>query len=420
MKYLSCALLCLSLVLKAEAKSFKVLFIGNSYTDVNNLPEVVKQIAASLNDTLVYQKSTPGSYTFQDHSTDATTLGLIAQGGWDYVVLQEQSQYPSFPMSQVQDEVFPYAKKLDSLVHLASPCAKTVFYMTWGRENGDPDNCPGWPPVCTYQGMDSLLQQRYGMMAQDNHAWVSPVAKVWHAIRTNNPAIELYQADGSHPSIAGTYLAALSFYAVLYGKNPALTTYTFGVNATDANTIRLAAKSIAYDSLTTWRQYGSGLTASYTYTSTNHVFNFVSTVTGNAISSYNWNFGDGSPEVNTQNATHTFTNAGSFQVCLTVKDTCGTDSYCASVNSGAVGIEPVVAEKAIAIYPNPGKDFIQINNLAATSEYAIYNTLGVKLKSGKIDVQQHSIDVKALSAGIYYLEIKNEKTGQLILKWAKQ
>lgn len=55
---------------------------------------------------------------------------MIRNGGWDFVVLQEQSQYPSFPQWQVETGVFPYAARLEDSVYAASPCAEPVFYMT--------------------------------------------------------------------------------------------------------------------------------------------------------------------------------------------------------------------------------------------------------------------------------------------------
>lgn len=412
--------LCMGLSLSVQAKKLNILFIGNSYTDVNNLPEIVKQIAASMNDTLVYQKSVPGGYTFENHTTNTATLNLIAQGGWDFVVLQEQSQRPSFPLGQVENEVFPYAKKLDSLVHASNPCAKTVFYMTWGRKNGDPDNCAGWPPVCTYEGMDSLLQQRYMMMAQMNNAWISPVAKVWRHLREMTTPIELYQADNSHPSGAGSYAAALSFYAVMFGKDATASNYNFNVNANDAAVIRSVVKTIVYDSLTTWRQYNTAaLAASYTYTNSNYTFNFVSNSSGSQISSYKWNFGDGSLEATTQNVTHTFAAPGTYQVCLTVKNACGEDTHCKSIASGTVGINEIDAVNGISIYPNPAKDFIQIQHLAANYNYAIYSAIGQKIKSGKVDANKNIIDVNTLSKGMYCLELRSKESEGIVLKWIK-
>ncbi|NDD55938.1 hypothetical protein EBZ39_19080, partial [bacterium] len=117
--------------------------------------------------------STPGGYTFQQHSIDVNTLNYIQQGGWDYVVLQQQSQMPSFPDNDVIANTYPYARFLDSMINEYNDCAETVFYMTWGRQNGDASNCANWPPVCTYQGMDSLLRLRYTNMANDNNAILS-------------------------------------------------------------------------------------------------------------------------------------------------------------------------------------------------------------------------------------------------------
>ena len=90
----------------------KVYFIGNSYTAVNNLPQLIKQVANSTGDDLIYQEHTPGGSTLKQHSTNPAVIATINDGGWDYVVLQEQSQIPSFPLSYVQAELFPYATQL--------------------------------------------------------------------------------------------------------------------------------------------------------------------------------------------------------------------------------------------------------------------------------------------------------------------
>jgi hypothetical protein len=252
MKHLLTGLVFLVSVTAQAQDSLKVLFLGNSYTHVNNLPQLVSQVAASTGDYVNYNSYAPGGYTLQQHSSDATALSMLSQLPWDYVVLQEQSQRPSFPIGQVQSDVYPYAKKLDSLINAANPCAETVFYNTWGRKNGDAANCANFPPLCTYQGMDSLLQLRYGYMADTNNAILSPVAQVWRYIRTNYPGIELYNPDESHPSVAGSYAAACAFYTVLFRKNPLQITFNSSLDSTTAANIRLAAKLIAFDNLADW------------------------------------------------------------------------------------------------------------------------------------------------------------------------
>src|SRR6476620_4290289 len=93
-----------------------------------------------------------------------------------------------------------------------NPCAVPLTYMTWGRKNGDPSTCPNFPNMCTYQKMDSVLKMRYLTLTSFINGEVSPVSVVWKYLRQNNPGIELYQTDESHPSPAGTYAAACCFY----------------------------------------------------------------------------------------------------------------------------------------------------------------------------------------------------------------
>lgn len=232
------------------AQNYKVLFIGNSYTEVNNLPQLISKACTSVGDTISYSSSTSGGCTFQQHLSISSSL--IQQGGWDYVVLQEQSQLPSFPDGQFYQECYPYAQQLCEMIRQYNPDAKIVFYMTWGRKNGDQNNCQFFSPLCTYEGMDSLLNLRYMIMAVDNHTLVSPVGYVWHNIRDNHPEIELYQSDESHPSLAGSYAAACTFYSILFEKNPDNITFNPGIDDQMANIIRNTTKNLVYDSLSKW------------------------------------------------------------------------------------------------------------------------------------------------------------------------
>jgi hypothetical protein len=52
----------------------------------------------------------------------------------------------------------------------ADSCTETVFYMTWGHQNGDPPNCAAYPQICTYSGMQDRLTQSYIEMGQINSA----------------------------------------------------------------------------------------------------------------------------------------------------------------------------------------------------------------------------------------------------------
>ena len=77
--------------------TLRALFIGNSYMGVNNLPSMVSDLSASLGDNLIFDSNTPGGQTFQNHALNPINYQKMAAQEWDYIILQGQSQEPSFP-----------------------------------------------------------------------------------------------------------------------------------------------------------------------------------------------------------------------------------------------------------------------------------------------------------------------------------
>jgi len=335
----------------------RVLFIGNSYTGVNNLPQMTYDVALSTNDTLIIDSHTPGGQRLMNHASSTQALAKINSQQWDYVVLQAQSQEPSWPISQVETEVYPYAKQLCDLIRANNTCSMPVFYMTWGRKNGDASNCASWPPVCTYVGMDSLLNERYQAMGKDNDAFVSPVGAVWHYIRENYPQIELYNADESHPSVAGSYAAACTFYSVFLRKDPTFITVTAGLSSIEAKNIRASVKYIVYDDLVKWNIGEYDPVADFSYTQSGSSFDF-SNLSVNATS-YWWGFGDGDTSI-VENPHHNFIGlvGETFSVKLKAEK-CGLLSEKNDTVTVVLGVEEL-SESKVNLYPNPSCNSIVV------------------------------------------------------------
>ncbi len=233
------------LLFNSYAQDTKVLFLGNSYTYVNDLPTILLKLANSNGHTLVKDQNTPGGYRFKNHASNNTSLNKIKQGGWDYVVLQAQSQEPSWPISQIENEVFPYAKMLCDTIKHYNPCAEILFFDTWGRQNGDQQNCSQWPPVCTFAGMNDRLLAGYYLMAEQNKAAISPIGIAWKQVREDGLMndISLYSSDGSHPSVYGSYLAACVMYYSLF-KEPVQSSFYNGLEEDKALYLQSVANSI--------------------------------------------------------------------------------------------------------------------------------------------------------------------------------
>lgn len=401
-------ILCVSLSLvcdtTAQSGNKRVLFLGNSYTYVNDLPGMLGIICSTTGDTLQASSNTIGGYRLQDHAYNTNSLSLIQQGSWDMVVLQEQSQLPSFPDGQVAEEVYPYAKLLDSLIHQANPCTNTMFYMTWGRKNGDASNCPTWPPVCTYVGMDSLLHLRYVEMARQNHATVSPVGAVWRYLRQMYPSFELYDADQSHPSSWGTYAAACTFYTSIFKKDPTQIRYWFNADSANSNRILNACKTVVFDSLSKW-DYRPHPEASFTSQINGRTVSFTNKTDTTMM--VKWDFGDGqtSDEIH---PVHTYGTDGNFNVIMHVSQCNETDTASSMISLKTTGIRESFEAPAIQIYPNPSHGYFQIKGFEGTGMATVYDLTGNEIFSKAINEKDIAVETEGFAEGIYLLRLKGQ------------
>jgi uncharacterized protein DUF4886 len=189
-----------------------VLFLGNSFTYFNDLPAILSGLArAGHQCNLDARMVAPGGARLKDHWDKAQAHEALDSQKWDYVVLQDQSTlgvgyYFEGKMRVTSDEVFlPYAEKwADEIVRHG---ARPVFYLTWARKD-TPDDQPA-------------LNYAYFHAAKKVGAIVAPVGLAWQQIREQRPTIDLYSRDGSHPSQAGSYLAACVMYAAIFHRSPA-------------------------------------------------------------------------------------------------------------------------------------------------------------------------------------------------------
>ena len=351
-----------------------VLFIGNSYVYTNDLPALLEQLALSLGDTVNAESSAPGGYTFQLHSTYTPTLAAINQQPWDFVVLQEQSQLPSFPLAQVQTECFPYATQLIELVLANDSCTEPVFMMTWGRENGDADNCPSWPPVCTYDGMQQLLRDRYLQMAEDNSAWCAPIGVAWRTVREQHPALPLYVADGSHPGINGSYLAACTIYSTLFRKSTVGASFVATLDPDTALALQQFATATVLDSTATWNIGVNDPDAAFSFTA--GIAGDVHFHGVDPDGSHQWLFGDGGSGAGTD-PDHTYGVTGSFMVQHVVLDACGrADTVTVTIDVVITGLNEAAPDEAAVVQWIDGGLQIVSPSAAGRIELELMNAAG--------------------------------------------
>ena len=300
-----------------------VLFIGNSYTYYNDMPDILSDIAASLGNSVNNVSQTTGGATFSGHVGNTNTFNAINSQIWDYVVLQGQSQEPSFPYGQVNTQSLPYAMQLADSAHATSTCTQVMYYMTWGRENGDPQ----WDSINTFDKMNERLRRAYLRFADSSNASVSPVGVAWKYVRDNHPNIDLYTADGSHPSYAGSYLAACTFYASIFHSSPVGSTFIGSLSANRALKLQQAASICVLDSIETWSlQHHDSLSAvnfSFDIDTLNLSVSFNENIA--YVDSVLWDFGDGNTST-ASNPTHAYIDPGEYTVELIGYSPCSGDT----------------------------------------------------------------------------------------------
>ena len=196
-----------------EPKPLRVLFVGNSYTYYNNLPEMVAAIAASAGVRMEVRMVARGGATLQQTWDISEVRQVLHEGPrearWDYVVLQEHSLLGTSYVDGVQQMSDPEPfwdtiRLYDAEIRKVH--AKTILYETWARKS-DP-------------GQQSGLNHAYLAIAQELNVGLAPVGMAWARVREMEPNYPLHIADGSHPTPAGTYLAACVLTETILGKKP--------------------------------------------------------------------------------------------------------------------------------------------------------------------------------------------------------
>ena len=203
---LCCGLLVLGSACSSTAKSRaaeaqpprRVLFIGNSYTFYNGgVPAALNWLSKG---SLDCTPCVSGGKSLAWHYTQGEALKVLRSERWNDVVLQDYSLEALDKPELMALFIRRFDQEIDAIG------ARTVLYQTWPRKNA-PQNGP-------------QIYKAYEDSAAETRAKLAAVGRAFVEAQKKRPGLELYNADNSHPSPAGTYLAACVFYATLLDRSP--------------------------------------------------------------------------------------------------------------------------------------------------------------------------------------------------------
>lgn len=392
-------------VLSYAQDSVSVLFIGNSYTYVNDLPTEFSNLTTSMGDEVTFDSKTNGGFTFQNHLVDPLTHSKIQSKPWDFVVIQGQSQEPSFSTAQVNSSTLPPAVSLADSVYNNRYCSQTLYFMTWGRQVGDPQ----WDSINTFDKMNGRLRNAYVRISDSAQASVAPVGIAWKYVRDNYPTINLYSGDGSHPSVAGTYLAACTFYSSVFRKSPVGASYISTLDAITAEILQNAAAISVLDSLGIWhlRANDEVSIADFHFEMNGGTIQFMNDSWRST--NFEWSFGDGGNS-NLENPSYTYAANGTYTVQLIASSECGEDTVTYSILIDALGVQE--ASKNSILKRSLGNGIYELKGFESLKNCVILmvDATGrrIELNEG-IDIDDFSntitIDLQPLEFGLYLLKV---------------
>ena len=178
----------------------RVLMIGNSLTSVNDVPAMVEALADAAGLDWEVEAITTGGASLQDHWLRESTVERVRQGSWDAVVLQQGPS--SLPDSRIN--LRHWAAVIDAEVRAAG--GRSSLYEVW-------------PEQARLEVFDRV-RDSYALAAVDVGGNFLPAGEAWREAWRRDPGAPLYGPDAFHPSLAGSYAAALAIYAGLSGRTP--------------------------------------------------------------------------------------------------------------------------------------------------------------------------------------------------------
>jgi hypothetical protein len=206
------------------ASTLNVLFIGNSFTAHHDVPGLIAGLADARGLHFEHRLISVGGASLRMHWNKGQAVVAIQQGRYDYVVLQEQSTLPVKNAPRMHENI----RLFDDVIRTAG--SRTVLYLTWARQNAP--------------GHQQAITAAYTSIGRELGAVVVPVGIAWQHFLRDHDHPALHDKDQSHPTLAGSYLAACVFFAVLFGQSPVGGPTPAGLSPADAALLQRTAHQV--------------------------------------------------------------------------------------------------------------------------------------------------------------------------------
>lgn len=397
-----------SLGLKAQDTT-NVLFIGNSITYFNNMPQTFESIANSKGNPTKVTLYAPGGTGFVNHVNDARVFNHFKKGDWDYIILQpgsNESPGYSFPISQTLSR----ARVLIDSIKAYNQCVNILFYEisygVWGSSSSN---------LVTYNNTMTAIKSNLTLLADSTFSFFAPVGEAFRTAWNANQSEMLWGGVGDiHPNDKGSYIAACVFYSTIFQQPSLGSLVTSTLTRADSRRFQTLADSIVLSNLSDWKINTYNQHTDFSYSIHSNSINL--TNLSKNYDSVLWIFGDGNSSSGI-NPSHSYSSIGNYTVKLITYSKGCTDTNSQNIAIMVTSVHENTDQSNWKIYPNPASSYLNIQGPDDKSAiYSIYTINGSLI----LRTQNKKINISNYMNGIYVLKIETSNHNHPHrIKWIK-
>lgn len=392
-------LICTGFSVLSFCQSDEVLFIGNSVTYFNDMPEIFKNIAASKGKNVSITTHTPGGTGFVNHVDDPALYQKIKSKNYKYVIMQpgtNESAGHSYPISVTAER----GSKIRDSIRKYSPCSKIFLYEI-------PYGVPSANEYNVYFTTQQKIKDSITKMSNLMQVEMVPAGESARNYYNSSPDLALHGSyNDIHPGPKGSYLVAASMYSAIFQDHVFPSTFYNGLPQNTAENFQNIADQVFFNNPDQWNSnvfhLHSDFTAGINGTTvnfTNHSANYTSVL---------WNFGDGITD-SSLNPVHQYASPGTYTVSLTVNKNSCAETYNKIITISSLGTMDQQVQPELTFYPNPVTDFCYIRSKEKIKNITIYDMAQRKINDLRnLHVHDIKLDFSTYSKGGYIISILYE------------
>lgn len=400
-------LLCTGFSVLSFCQSDEVLFIGNSVTYFNDMPEIFKNIAASKGKNVSITTHTPGGTGFVNHVDDPSLYQKIRSKNYKYVIMQPgtaESAGHSYPVSLTAER----GRKIRDSIRKYSPCSKIFLYEI-------PYGVPSANEYNTYFTFQQKIKDSITKMSNLMQVEIVPAGESARQYYNTSQDLALHGSyNDIHPGPKGSYLVAASMYSTIFQDHVSPSTFYNGLPQNTAENFQNIADLVFFNNPPQWNSNVFHLHADFiagingtTVNFTNHSANFTSIL---------WNFGDGTTN-SSLNPVHQYTSSGNYTVSLTVNKNSCSETFTQIITIGSLATTDLNVQPELTFYPNPVAEICYIKSKEKIKTIILYDMAQRQLANWKnLHVYNTQIDFSGYTKGAYIISIFYESNDKENIK----